>query len=225
MCGLPKDIYFFYQSQWTRKPMLHLLPHWSWPGAEGQTIRVWCYSNCDLVELFLNDKSLGKKYIFANGPMHLEWEVNYVPGHIRAIGWKNGVEVCDEQIKTAGVPAKVSLIAERPELESDGKDLVYVRAIVTDAEGTMVPDADHRIQFEVTGPVKLIAVDNGDTNSHQPFQADSISAFNGMCIAILRSLSTPGTITIAATSPGLQGGAARVRARRSDNASKFVTSL
>ena len=220
MCGFPKDIYFFYQSQWTRKPMLHLLPHWNWAGAEGQTIRVWCYSNCDLVELFLNDRSLGKKYIFANGPMHLEWEVNYVPGKIRATGWKKGVEVCQEEIKTAGAPARVLLIAERPELEANGKDLVYVRAVVTDAEGTMVPDANHRIRFEVSGPVKLIAVDNGDTNSHESFQGESIPAFHGMCIAILHSLSTPGAITITATAPELQGGSAQVRARESNSQPK-----
>lgn len=192
--------------------MVHLLPHWTWPGSEGRSIFVWCFSNCDSVELFLNGRSLGKKRVFADGPMHLEWVVNYEPGNIRATGWKNGQEVCHEEIKTAGTPAKVVLAAERPDIRADGKDLVYIKAAVTDSDGTMLPDANHRIHFVVSGPAKLVAVDNGDTNSHESFQGESIPAFHGLCLAVVCAGSVAGEITVTATSPRLQAGSARIQA-------------
>ncbi|MBS1814220.1 MAG: glycoside hydrolase family 2 protein [Acidobacteria bacterium] len=220
MCGLPKDAYFFYQSQWSQKPMVHLLPHWTWPEKTGRVIRVWSFTNCDAVELFLNDRSVGRKTMTSNGPLHLEWEVNYAPGTLRAIGFRGGKEVCNTEVKTAGKPAKIALRVERVSITADGKDVVYLQAAVTDEAGIMAPDANHRIHFSVQGAGRLVAVDNGDTMSHESFQGSSIAAFSGMCIAVVRASRSAGEIHVQASAEGLQSGSAMVSARPAKRTSK-----
>jgi beta-galactosidase len=214
MCGLPKDAYFFYQSQWTPEPMLHLLPHWTWPDKLGQTISVWCFTNCDEVELFVNEVSAGKKSFVPDGPMHLEWPVPYRPGVLRAIGRRSGAEVCRAEVKTAGKPAKIELKAEKSTLVADGRDVVYFQAVVTDASGTMVPDGNQRISFDVQGPAKLVGVDNGNAVSHESFQQNNMLAFSGVCIAIVRGTGGLGEIHVTATATGLETSSVSVRTRR-----------
>jgi beta-galactosidase len=212
MAGLPKDAYYFYQSQWTQKPMVHLLPHWTWTEA-GQLINVWVFSNCDEVELFVNGRSQRRKAFTHDGPLHLEWSVPFEKGTVLAVGWQNGKEVCRQEIKTAGPAMRVDLHAERPNMHSNGTDVVYLRATVKDAAGVTVPDADERVTFEVNGPAKLIAVDNGDTECHESFQSTSIPAFSGMCIAVVKSTGGVGAITVRAISPGLQEARATIVSR------------
>ncbi len=106
ICGFPKDNYFYYQAWWGDKPVLHLFPHWNWPGKEGQEIDVWCHSNLDSVELFLNGASLGSQKVARN--THLAWKVKYAPGAIEARGTKDGKIVLTEKHETTGAPAKLS---------------------------------------------------------------------------------------------------------------------
>ena len=224
-CGFRKDSYFFYQSQWTAKPMLHLFPHWSWKGSEGAVIPVTCYTNCDTVELFLNGKSLGVKgYEFprlgmegryGNYPsrarvlrttadLHLSWDVPYEPGTLRAVGTKDGKAAVVEEISTTGDPVGIDLTADRMSLAADRRDVVHLTVAVQDAEGRMVPDADNEISFAIEGEGRLIGVDNGDPFSHASYQGPSRRAFHGLCLAIVRSTARPGSVRVTATSPGLR---------------------
>ena len=234
-CGFPKDGFYFYQSQWTEKPMLHLFPHWIWKGHEGQFLTVACYTNCDNVELYLNGKSIGVKgYAFPRygmqgrygqmGPqamngirttndLHLEWDVPYEPGTLRAVGTKNGQTVATAEISTTGDPAAVELSLDRETIRADRRDVAHVTVKVVDAQGRVHPEAENEIAFEVEGAGRLIGVDNGDMASAESYQGKQRKAFHGLCLAIVQSTGAAGPIRIAATSPGLKPGSATISTR------------
>jgi len=233
-CGFTKDGYYFYQSQWTDTPMIHLLPHWNWAGKEGEFIPVLCYSNCDTVELFLNEKSLGVQgYWFprlgmqeqyatfpsrnqalrTTADLHLTWTVPYQPGRLKAVGTKDGKIVVTEQIMTTGEAAAVDLVVDRADITADRQDVAHVIVRIMDAQGRVVPTADHEVCFEIQGEGKLIGVDNGNPLSHEDFKSNRRKAFNGLCLAIVQSTGKPGSILIAATSPGLKSGSVSITSK------------
>ncbi len=224
-CGFEKDGYYFYQSQWTDKPMIHLFPHWTWKGKEGEFIPVLCYTNCDTVELFLNGKSLGVQgYWFPRSGMenkysnfpararaarttadlHLAWTVPYQPGTLKAVGAKDGKVVSEVEITTAGEPAAIGLSVDRNTIAADRRDVAHVTVQILDAQGRVVPDADGEVTFQIQGAGKIIGLDNGNPLSHEDFKSGHRKAFNGLCLAILQSTAKPGQIRLTATSPGLR---------------------
>ena len=167
-CGFRKDNSYYYEAWWTDKPLVHLLPHWNWQGKEGQPIRVWAHSNCDEVELLLNERSLGRQRVKRNS--HVEWEVPYESGTLVARGLRNGMEVASDQIETTGPPVAVKLTPHRSKLRADGQDVSVVTVEVVDAEGRHIPTAGHEVTFEVTGAGSICGVGNGDPSSHEPDQ-------------------------------------------------------
>ena len=201
LAGFPKDAYYMYQSEWTKKPVLHLFPHWNWK--DGQIIDVWAYSNCEEVELFLNGISLGTKKKNADD-LHFMWRVTYSPGTLKAIGRSGGKEILTQEIKTAGDPVKIVLEADRNVINADGKDLSYITVRVLDAQGTLVPHADNLIHFDITGEGKIIGVDNGMQTSDESFKANFRKAFNGLCLVVIRSTEKAGKIILHATSEGMK---------------------
>jgi beta-galactosidase len=208
--GFPKDIYYFYQSKLTTTPMVHVLPHWNWEA--GNSVWVWVYSNCDSVELFLNDKSQGSKTISAN-TTRLEWNVAWAAGTLRAEGKRNGTVVATQEIKTAGAAAQVKLTADRREIAADGRDLVFITADIQDANGVFVPTASSAVTFVVSGAGKLVGVDNGDAIDTTSYTSPKRNAFNGKVLAIVQSTGQPGPISVTATSPGLSDGSATTTAK------------
>jgi beta-galactosidase len=165
-CGFRKDNSWYYQAWWTNQPVLHLLPHWNWPGKEGQDIDVWCYSNCKEVELFLNGKSLGRETMKRNS--HLEWKVKYAPGTLSAKGYKDGQLVAETKVETTGAPAAIQLTSDRSTINADGEDVSVFTIAATDAKGRVVPVAANLIRFELSGPGKILGVGNGDPSCHEP---------------------------------------------------------
>jgi beta-galactosidase len=165
-CGFPKDNFYYYQAWWTEPPMTHLLPHWTWPGKDGQEIDVRCFSNCDEVELVFNGQSLGKQSMPRNS--HLRWKVKYAPGVLSTKGFKGGQLVAEERVETVGAPATLKLTPDRPSIDADGQDASLIRVAVVDAQGRVVPVADNLVRFELSGPGKIIGVGNGDPSCHEP---------------------------------------------------------
>jgi beta-galactosidase len=223
-CGFKKDGFYFYQSQWTAKPMIHLFPHWNWEEKKGQIIPVTCYTNCDTVELFLNGRSfglkgyefprLGMEGTYGNYPararalrttadLHLTWDVPFEPGLLKAVGMKNGEVATTVEVATTGAPSAISLTADRSSISADRRDVTHVTVEIQDEQGRMVPVAMNEVVFMVEGEGKLIGVDNGDPMSHEDFKANRRRAFNGLCLAIVQSTASAGPIRIGATSPGL----------------------
>jgi len=175
VCGFPKDNFYYYQAWWSDHPVLHLLPHWNWPGKEGQDIEVWAHSNCEEVELFLNGASQGRKPMVKNS--HLEWKVKYAPGTLLARGYTGGKEILTDKVETTGAPAAIQLTPHRPNIKANGEDVSVITVQANDAQGRAVPDASNAIIFEISGPGKIIGVGNGDPSSHEPDQfAESVSS-------------------------------------------------
>src|SRR5271165_827167 len=200
-CGFPKDSFFYYQSWWTSKPVLHLFPHWNWPGFEGKEIAVWVYSNMDRVELLVNGQSLGAKDIPKDS--HVAWNVTYAPGTIEARGYKHGALALVVKRETTGAPARLVMRADRPEISADGEDVAMFKVEVQDAAGRMVPVTGNEVTFQATGAGTLIGVGNGDPTSHESDIGSARKAFSGLCMAIVQSTKQPGQITMEASSPGL----------------------
>ncbi|MGY6647755.1 beta-galactosidase GalB [Wenyingzhuangia sp. IMCC45574] len=220
LCGFPKDRYYLYQSQWTTKPMVHVLPHWNWKGMEGKTIPVVSYTNAEEVELFVNGTSYGKKvkgkdlgkipseyHGFKKGmyttPYRLQWEVPYQPGELKVIAYNHGKPVAEKVIKTANKPAKIHLEADRKEISADGKDLSFITVKIQDTNGNICPLANSLVHFKIEGDGKLVAVGNGDQTDLSSFQSNNRKAFNGMCLAVIKSTEKKGKIKITATSGNL----------------------
>jgi beta-galactosidase len=201
-CGFAKDSFFYYQSWWTQKPVLHLFPHWSWPGYEGKEIAVWVYSNMDRVELFVNGQSLGAKDVPKDS--HVAWNVTYAPGTIEARGYKNGRQALVVKRETTGAAARLVMLADRQQISADGEDVAMFAVEVQDAAGRTVPVTDNEITFQVTGAGTLIGVGNGDPTGHESDIGSTRRAFSGLCMAIAQSTKQPGQISIEASSPGLQ---------------------
>jgi beta-galactosidase len=247
LCGFPKDSYYFYQSQWTDKPMIHLSPDWNPAGKNGKVIPVIAFTNCDSVELYVNGKSFGIKCLefprpgnsggwnrydrrpvgVTTGDLHLEWDVPYEPGLLRAVGRKGGRIACEEVIHTTGAPANIRLAADRNNIHADGRDVAQVKIEVVDKDGYPVPDAGNRITLSVEGAGRLIGLDNGDPKDHEPMKSNQRNVFHGLALAVIQS-SAPspgrpsakasakasvaaGVISVRASSPGIGGAVLEIR--------------
>jgi beta-galactosidase len=206
VCGFPKNIYYYYQSWWTDKDVLHVSPHWNWKGREGQPIDVWVNTNADNVELFLNGKSLGKKDMPRNS--HLKWSVRYEPGTLEAVAYKKGRKLT-KKIETTGDPYEVVITPYKTTVYADGQDATVINVSVVDRQGREVPDAGNLIRFRWTGKARIIGVGNGDPSSHEPDQYSDDSAwqrrlFNGKAQVILQAGKEESVIKFEALSEGLQ---------------------
>ena len=207
-CGFPKDSFFYYQSWWTSKPVLHLFPHWNWPGYEGKEIAVWVYSNLDKVELLVNGESLGAKEVKKDS--HVAWIVKYAPGSIEARGYKGDKQVMTTRRDTTAPAAKIVLRPDRDFIAADGEDVVMFTVEVQDAKDRTVPVTDNNVNFHISGPARLIGLGNGDPTDQDPDKGTSRKAFCGYCMALVQSTKSAGTITVEATSPGLSSARATI---------------
>lgn len=167
-CGFYKDDAWYLKSWWGTEPVLHLLPHWNWKGKEGQLIDVWAYSNCDVVELFLNKKSLGKKTMEKNG--HLEWKVKYQAGTLEAIGYKNGKKTLTQTVKTTSDAVALGLQSNVKTIQANGTDIALITVDTKDKLGLFVPTSEDEVAFSISGPAKIIGVGNGKPTATEPDQ-------------------------------------------------------
>ncbi|MEX0325044.1 MAG: beta-galactosidase GalB [Puniceicoccaceae bacterium] len=205
LAGFPKDRYYLYQARWRPDlPVAHLLPHWNWPGREGEITPVHAYTNGDEAELLLNGKSLGRKSIGA-GEYRFVWEdVRYASGKLELIIWRNGKPWATAVRETSGPPARLRAIVDRNRIRADGKDLAFATVEVLDDMNRVVPDACPKITCSVEGAGELVATDNGDPTDWTSFQSHERRAFNGLALAIIRGRpGMPGKASLIVSSQGL----------------------
>lgn len=205
LAGIPKDVYYMYQSQW--RPdlnVLHLFPHWNWNPE--QTIDMWAYyNNADEVELFVNGKSQGIRKP-EKGKYHAAWRVKFEPGMVEAVSRKNGKEVARQRIRTAGEPYAIRLTPDRNAIRPDRKDLSYIMVEIVDKDGNLCPWAENEVRFVVDGAGFNAGVDNGSPISLEPFKSDKRKAFYGKAMLIVQSNGKNGEIHVSAKSNGLKDG-------------------
>lgn len=228
--GFEKDIYYFYQSQWSDEPMVHLLPHWNWENddsikVDSNKILVKAYTNANSVDLYYNEDvnsdelgSLvasdeyevtdagynGQYKETDDGKLHLEFRVEYKPGKLTAVAKdENGEEIARDVVKTANEAKAIDLSADRQVIEADGYDLSYITVDIVDENGTLVPDANNLVNFEVSGNGVIVGVDNGNAASVERYKDNKREAFNGKALVIVQSTKEAGSFTLTATSNGL----------------------
>ena len=202
LAGFLKDTYYMYQSEWTKKPVLHVFPHWNW--IEGQTIDLWCYYNqADEVELFVNGKSQGVRRKSNEHEYHVAWRVTFEPGEVRVVARKNGKVVAEKTRRTAGAPHHIQLTPNRKVIKANGRSLLFVTVEVVDKDGNLCPWAENNVLFSLTGDAKIAGVDNGSPFSLERFQANERRAFFGKCLVVLQAGKMPSTIHLTAKSVDL----------------------
>ncbi|MBX7123774.1 MAG: DUF4982 domain-containing protein [Opitutaceae bacterium] len=209
LAGFPKDHYYLYQSLWTTKPMVHLLPHWTHPGKEGVLIPVVAYSNAEEVELFQDGRSLGRQ------PMTLAWQivwnVPYRPGTLKAVAYRNGKPVAEDRQQTAGPAVRLLLELDRTTLHANRRDALHATVRVVDKDGVLVPGAADRIRYSVRGPLKLLGTENGDVLDHTPAGSAERNAFMGLCLGIYQSTAEKGSAELTVSANGLQPANKRIK--------------
>lgn len=211
LAGFPKDSYYLYQSFWLDRPMVHILPHWTWPGKEGVSIPVVAYTNARKAELFFNGKSLGRK-VMDPDELQIVWNVPYRPGtlEVRAYNDDNKV-VATEKVSTAGKPAAVHLSVDKTVIKADRRSVVHITADIVDSKGRLVPYADNNVVFKIEGPCTAIGTENGDILDHTPNRSLERKAFMGKLLLMVKAGDIAGDITITAYSDGLKKGRMTVK--------------
>lgn len=202
LAGLPKDRYYLYRSHWNKNDhTIHLLPHWTWPGREGQVTPVYCYTDYPSAELFVNGKSQGRITKDAKSRLdryRLRWrEVKYEPGEVKVVVYdENGNKAGEKVVKTAGKPSRLVLSPERSVIDADGNDIAYVTVSLVDKNGTLCPDADNQLQFTVKGAGLFKAVCNGDATSTETFTEPTMKLFHGQLVVLVQSTKQAGEMTL-----------------------------
>lgn len=200
-CGFAKDSYYFLQAWWSGRDVLHLLPHWNWAVRDKEPIAVRAYTSFDEVELFLNDRSQGRKPVPPGG--YVEWPVVYAAGVLRADGYRGGRLVKTTRVETTGPAAALALTPDRATLRADGEDCAIITVSALDHQGRPVPTAMNAVGFELSGPGKIIGVGNGDPACHEPDQGTRRSLFNGLAQVIVQTGKSAGSVILTARAPGL----------------------
>lgn len=212
LAGIPKDRYYLYRSVWNKKaPTLHILPHWTWPGREGQETPVFAYTSYPSAELFINGKSYGRRFKNDSTVQHryrLMWmNAVYEPGEVKVVAYdEQGKVAAEKVVRTAGKPHHIVLEANSNKIAADGNDLAYIRVKVVDKDGNVCPADQRLITFTVSGAGVYRAAANGDPTCLDLFHLPQMHAFNGELTAIVQSKEQAGEIRVEAKAKGLTPG-------------------
>lgn len=209
LAGFKKDLYYFYQSVWSEKPMVHILPHWTHPGKEGIKIPVVVYSNCEEVELFLNGKSLGSKKDTQND-LRLMWYVPYEEGELKAVARTSNGESVSTAHSTAKVPYALQLSSDKVEITANKRSVAHVTVKIVDKQGNFVPEANIPFTYEIKGPGKLLGIENGDMLDLTSNKAKTKKTFNGLSLIYIQSANVAGKVEITVKAEGLVDGTIEV---------------
>jgi len=216
LAGFPKGVYYLYQSQWSTEPMVRLEPHWTHPGKEGVEIPVVVYTNQTSVELFLDGQSLGEKPMTED--MQLVWLVPYKPGELTAVAKDASGKVIKEHVvRSAGKPESTSILADKTVINANRRDVVQLEIDIVDAKGNFVPYADNQLTFDLSGPARLIGVENGDILDLSPHKVPTRKAFMGKALALIQATDQAGDIVVTVRAEGLQSKKITIKAKKPKN--------
>lgn len=209
LAGLPKDRYYLYRSRWNEtSETLHILPHWTWPGHEGENIPVYCYTSYEEAELFINGISQGvvrKDPNNLNDRYRLKWENTiYEPGTLKIVAKDYNGETIIQEVHTTGIPTTLKLESDRNVLIADGNDLAFITVSLNDANGNFCPTANNNVTVDVEGDGIFKAICNGDATSTEQFNIPQMKLFSGKLVAIVQSTTNKGKITITVSSEGIE---------------------
>ncbi len=212
LAGHKKPEYFFRQSLWSDKPMVfigvsearkdnkyirahHTIhPHWNW--SNNQLLKVTAFSNCQEVELFLNNISMGIKKLAEAPERELIWDINFKAGELRAIGRNNGKDIVFYKLETAGEPSQLIVRSDKMKLRANKQDIAHFEVVIADVKGILVYSAKNRISCQVSGPIRLLGMEDANVNNTENYKESEQNAFKGRLLAYIQSLDHTGKGTI-----------------------------
>ena len=213
LAGFPKDVYYLYQSVWTDKPVLHVLPHWNWKQGDKIDVVVY-YNQADRVELYLNGKKIREQSRDTSRYDLVFKAVDFEAGALEVISYRGRQKVLSKIVRTAGKPYRIELSTEKSTPNMVGNELTYVHAYVLDEQGTIVPDSAHDIRFFLEGEdARIVATDNGNTTDLRSFQSASRQAFHGKALAIIAIKNKGKIVIVRAESKGLVSGELQIETK------------
>lgn len=223
LAGFKKTSYYYRQSLWQKEPMIFLttknttdlgklenqrsngdIPCWNWN--KGEKVKSFCYTNCEEVELFLNGKSIGIKYLRDFAEYYITWDIEYEEGTLEAIGRNSDGKSCTCQLSTTYKPQKLVMYVEDRQLKSDGQDIAHIEIQVVDDKGKMIYLAEDSVKLSIIGPGEILGIENGDPKDLEPYSSLSRKVYQGRQLVYVRSTSTPGTIIITAEAENMLAG-------------------
>lgn len=203
LCGYKKDAFYYYQSAWTDEPMVHIAPHWNWVGKEDEFKCVGCFTNCDEIELVLNEKIIERKSAEKYGLTYFEFD--YEPGILIANAYKDGKLMASDTVQTTNSPTelKLELLSESDDV--NGEHFSIFKAYAVDECGREVPDAQHNLQINLSDALKLVGVGNGDPRDHLNERECFVNLFNGLAQIIVKNdISDNSQKSITISTPSLK---------------------
>ena len=234
LAGLPKDRFYLYRSHWKKDAeTLHVLPHWTWPGREGEVTPIFVYTNYPEAELFINGKSQGRqrkdrsikiedtenedsqKTFTRQKRYRLMWmDTKYEPGEVKVVAYDEaGKAVATQTVRTAGRPHHLELSADRTTISPDGKDISFVTVRVVDKDGNLVPDDGRLLNFKVTGAGSFRAAASGNPASLDAFHLPRHHAFSGQLVALVQSAERSGEAVLTVSAKGLPSASIRIQVK------------
>ena len=178
---------------------------WNHQGYENKPLDIVIYSSCEEVELFLNEKSLGKKLTNKGTKFLANWDVPYQAGTLKAVGYTNNKQVNISKLQTAASTQTINMVADRSQINANGQDLSYVQITLADENGIVNPKAENLVKFEISGPGEIVAVGNGKPTSLESYQLPQRKAWQGKCLVVIKSTKNAGKVILKATADGLIG--------------------
>ncbi|WP_303316262.1 glycoside hydrolase family 2 TIM barrel-domain containing protein [Flavivirga abyssicola] len=182
--------------------------HWNYN--LNDMIAVAIYSNCEEIELFLNDKSLGKRTLSEFEDHIYKWGVPFTDGKLVAKGIKDGTEITSEII-TARKATKIKLSSKEIKLKANNNDVSHIIAQLIDDKGNPVKTDNKEIAFEIKGNAKLLGVDSGWIKSVEKFQSNKSTTHNGKTLLIIQTTDKVGDVQIIAKSKGLEDASLQIQ--------------
>lgn len=225
MCMHEKPRAAYHRSQWNDEPLVKIAVYdtnldiahgrdlWQWPKMaaiwnfpdhyRGMIMQLNTITNCEEVELYYNDKLMGRNRTSDFPNNTIIWNLPYEPGTVRAVGYNGGIAVAEHEIKTAGDAEVMQAIPDRTELVADGQDLVYIDISLLDKDGILAQHDNRNIKITVEGAGRFLGLDNGDVRREGTFSRDNLPTFFGRAIACIQSLRNPGTIKVTIAADGI----------------------
>nr|WP_314478742.1 glycoside hydrolase family 2 TIM barrel-domain containing protein [uncultured Porphyromonas sp.] len=234
LAGLPKDRFYLYRSHWKKDTeTLHILPHWTWPGREGEVTPIFVYTNYPEAELFINGKSQGRqrkdrsikiedtenedsqKAFTRQKRYRLMWmDTKYEPGEVKVVAYDEaGKAAATQTVRTAGRPHHLELSADRTTISPDGKDISFVTVRVVDKDGNLVPDDGRLLNFKVTGAGSFRAAASGNPASLDAFHLPRHHVFSGQLVALVQSAERAGEAVLTVSAKGLPSASIRIQVK------------
>ncbi len=225
--GERRPSYYILQSYWSEEPMVHIsvmdqylqdeitrehwyLPkyadHWHFPQFRSAVIPYMIATNCDEVVLYLNETTHYLKKPTECESRLITGYIPYEEGTVKVVGYKGGKVVCEHKLVTPSYAVKLEFdnINQVVPFEEDYEMLLTVRA--KDINGNPYFRESAITRFIVEGDAEIIAVDNGNLMSNEPYTGDSIHMYRGVANVMIRLKGSLGRVKVLAVAEGMHIG-------------------